>query len=178
VKLSSSTPEEHGEIERLFISTFSEAEGPAEGELIGGLVRDLLGTTAQEDLHCFVARQDGRIVGCIVFSRLWFESTIQAFILAPVAVAPDYQGRGIGQQLIAFGLDVLSQRGVELAITYGNPAFYAKAGFQSVSQAVIPAPLPLQQPHGWLAQSLTGDPIQPMQGPCTCVDALNRPDYW
>lgn len=178
MKLSPPTPEDQRDIQKLFISAFSHSEGPAEGELIGGLVRDLLDSTAQEDLHCFVAREEGRIVGGIVFSRLRFETGIQAFILAPVAVAPECQGRGIGQQLIAFGLDALRQFGVELVITYGDPAFYAKVGFQPVSQAVIPAPLPLQQPHGWLAQSLTGTAIQPIQGRCTCVAALNRPEYW
>jgi putative acetyltransferase len=178
MKPSVCRPQDQSEIEKLFISAFSHSEGLAEGELIGGLVRDLLGTTAEEDLHCFIAREEGRIVGGIVLSRLWFESGIQAFILAPVAVAPECQGRGIGQQLIAFGLAALSQRGVELVITYGDPTFYAKVGFQPVSQAVIPAPLPLQQPHGWLAQSLRVEPIQPIQGRCTCVAALNRPEYW
>jgi putative acetyltransferase len=178
VKLSPPTPEDQSDIERLFISAFSHAEGPAEGELIGGLVRDLLGSTAKEDLHCFVAREETGIVGSIVFSRLRFETGIQAFLLAPVAVAPECQGRGIGQELIAFELDALCQCGVELVITYGDPAFYAKVGFQPVSQAVIPAPRPLQQPHGWQAQSLCAEPIQPIQGRCTCVEALNRPEYW
>jgi putative acetyltransferase len=36
----------------------------------------------------------------------------------------------------------------------------------------------LQRPEGWLAQSLTGKAIQPITGPSSCVEALNKPEYW
>jgi len=107
-----------------------------------------------------------------------FESKLNAYILAPVAVQTDQQGKGIGQKLIAFGLDALSKDGVELAITYGDPSFYSKVGFQPVTEAVVPAPLTLQHPEGWLAQSLNGDEIQPIKGKSSCVEALNKPEYW
>ena len=178
VRCSSPRSEDRQAIVELFSRTFADAEGHAEGQSIARLVQDLLGTTAQPDLYCFVAREEDQIVGSIVFSRLQFETGIQAFILAPVAVATECQGRGMGQALIAHGLATLERDGVELVIVYGDPAFYAKAGFQPVAQAVIPAPCQLQQPHGWQAQSLTGDAIRPIHGGCTCVEALNRPDYW
>ena len=111
--------------------------------------------TPKDDLYCFAASDDGQIVGCIFFSRITFESDLNAFILAPIAVKTDCQGKGIGQKLIMFGLDALSKDGVGLAITYGDHSFYAKLGSQSVTVAMIPAPLTLQHPEGWLAQSLT-----------------------
>lgn len=166
------------EIEQLFIKTFSDSEGQAEGEMIGRLARDFMSGTPERDLYCFVAREDGQIVGSIFFSRITFESEIKAFILAPVAVHTDHQGKGIGQRLIRFGLDTLSKDGVELAITYGDPNFYSKVGFQFVTEAIVPAPLTLQHPEGWLAQSLKGDEIQPIKGMSLCVEALNKPEYW
>lgn len=172
------SPEDTGAIERLFITTFSDSEGPTEGEMIGRLARDLIDTTDKSDLYCFVAREDDQIVGSILFSRLTFESGISAFILAPVAVLTDFQGKGIGQKLITFGLGELSKDGVELAITYGDPAFYSKVGFLSVGEAVIPTPLPLQHPEGWLAQSLRGNELEPIEGRSSCVEALNKPEYW
>lgn len=33
-------------------------------------------------------------------------------------------------------------------------------------------------PEGWLAQSLKGDGVQPIKGKSSCVEALNRPEYW
>lgn len=171
-------PNDAAEIERLFITTFSDSEGQAEGEMIGRLARDLMSGTAEADLYCFVARQDRQIVGCIFFSRITFESALKAFILAPVAVRTDRQGKGIGQKLITFGLNTLSKDGVELAITYGDPKFYSKVRFKCVTEAVVPAPLTLQHPEGWLAQSLKGDEIQPIKGQSSCVGALNKPQYW
>jgi putative acetyltransferase len=171
-------PADAADIERLFNQTFSDSEGQAEGELIGGLARDFMSSTPVDDLYCFVARETRQIVGAIFFSRIRFESELNAFILAPVAVQTDYQGKGIGQKLIRFGLDSLSKEGIEIAITYGDPNFYSKVGFQSVTEEIVPAPLTLQHPEGWLAQHLKGDEIKPIKGKSCCVEALNRPEYW
>jgi len=175
MQYSPAHPNDAAEIQRLFIKTFSDSEGQAEGELIGGLARDFMGGTTEDDLYCFVARENGQIVGSIFFSRITFECEIRAFILAPVAVQTGHQGKGIGQGLIQFGLDTLSKNGVDLAITYG---FYSKVGFQSVTEAVVPAPIPLQHPDGWLAQPLRDDEIRPIKGKSSCVEALNKPEYW
>lgn len=178
MKCSAYNPNDAAEIERLFIKTFSDSEGQSEGERIGRLARNLMSNTDKSDFYCFVATEADQIVGGIFFSRVTFEGGTNAFILAPVAVRTDFQGEGIGQQLIRFGLDALSKDGVELAITYGDPTFYSKVGFRSVTEAEIPAPLTLQHPEGWLAQSLTGDEIQPIKGESSCVEALNKPEYW
>lgn len=171
-------PGDQAAIVTLFRSVFTDAEGDAEGQVIGGLARDLLTTTASNDRYCFVARDGAAIVGSIILSRIRFASALDAFILAPVAVATARQRRGIGQQLIAFGIGQLALAGVALVITYGDPAFYLKSGFEPVLPSVVPPPHPLQQPQGWLARSLTGNPIRPIQGKSTCVAALDHPRYW
>jgi putative acetyltransferase len=178
MQFSKARLDDAAEIERLFIKTFADSEGQAEGELIGRLARAFMSDTPEGDLYCFVARKDGQIVGSIFFSRITFESDLKAFILAPVAVQTNHQGKGIGQKLIRFGLDTLSQDGVELAITYGDPHFYSKVGFQSVTEGIIPAPLPLKHPEGWLAQSLNGAEIEPIKGNSACAEALNKSEYW
>lgn len=178
MKLSAYNPNDTAEIERLFINTFSDSEGQSEGEMIGQLVRNFMSSIDKSDFYCFVATEADQIVGGIFLSRIMFEDETNAFILAPVAVRTDFQGKGIGQQLIRFGLDALSKDGVHLALTYGDPGFYSKVGFQVVTEAVIPAPLTLQHPEGWLAQSLRGDEIQPIKGKSSCVEALNKPEYW
>jgi putative acetyltransferase len=178
MKLSAYNPNDTADIERLFISTFSDSEGQSEGEIIGQLVRNFMTSTDKRDFYCFVATEADQIVGGIFFSRLAFEGGINAFILAPVAVRTDFQGQGIGQQLIRFGLGALSKDGVELAVTYGDPGFYSKMGFQLATEAEVPAPFTLQHPEGWLVQSLTGDEIRPIKGTSSCVEALSRPEYW
>ena len=170
-------PSDIQELKQLFINTFSDSEGRSEGVLIGKLVGDLLTTTNSNDLHAFVASENGQIIGGI-FSRLAFESSIDAFILSPVAVQTSYQRKGVGQELINYGLAALKENGVELAFTYGDPDYYTKVGFSPISEKMAKAPLALSYPNGWLAQPLTGAKMEPMCGNSRCVDALNNPELW
>ena len=102
----------------------------------------------------------------------------RVFLLSPVAVATAHQGKGVGQRLIAHGLDALRREGVEIAVTYGDPAFYGRVGFVPVSEMDLPAPQPLSQPQGWIAQSLTDAPLTPLLGPARCVAAFDDPALW
>ena len=74
--------------------------------------------------------------GGIVFSRLRYEQDNRTvFVLAPVAVATDQQGKGIGQRLLIHGLASLRSAGVDIVMTYGDPNYYAKVGFVPISEA-------------------------------------------
>jgi len=162
----------------LFTFVFTNSEGEAEGTLVGQLAKDLLEKTDEPDLYCFVAIDNEQIVGSICFSRLDFENGIESFILAPVAVHSDYQGKGIGQALIKHGLNELKNQGVSIVLTYGNPNFYSKVGFQSISHETVIAPFELSQPEGWLGQALATDSLETLSGKCTCVEALSDLKYW
>jgi predicted N-acetyltransferase YhbS/DNA-binding transcriptional MerR regulator/predicted O-methyltransferase YrrM len=163
----------------LFASTFTASEGAEEGALIGALARRLIAETPAGDLRVFTAWEDGTLVGGIFFTRLTYEGDPRTvFMMAPVAVATAHQGKGIGQRLIAHGLDALRREDVDIAVTYGDPAFYGRVGFEPVSAADLPAPQPLNQPQGWIAQSLTEAPLTPLRGPARCVAAFDDPALW
>jgi predicted N-acetyltransferase YhbS len=163
----------------LFEATFTTSEGAEEGALIGALARRLITETPAEDLRVFTALEDGTLVGGIFFTRLTYGGDPRTvFMMAPVAVAVAHQGKGIGQRLISHGLDALRQEGVDIAVTYGDPAFYSRVGFKPVSEADLPAPQPLGQPQGWIAQSLTDAPLTPLRGPARCVAAFDDPALW
>jgi len=166
------------EIKKLFTSVFTNSEGQSEGELIGDLVFEMLTTTDPQDIFGFVVKNSEDIIGCILFTRLNFEMESHAFILSPVAIATQYQNQGLGQQLIKFGINQLKKNNVKLLFTYGDPNFYAKVGFQQISENIAKAPLKLSQPEGWLAQSLVSECIESIAGNSTCVGALNRQQYW
>ncbi|SHL91318.1 Predicted N-acetyltransferase YhbS [Roseovarius litoreus] len=167
------------QIAELFVQAFTASDGAEEGAMVGGLVRALLDEMAQGDVMVFVAEDEGRIVGAAIFSRLRYGTDPRhVMILSPMAVASDRQGQGIGQRLLTEALATLRAAGVDVAMTYGDPAFYGKVGFEPMAQDVVPAPLPLSQPEGWIGQSLTGDEIMPLHGPCTCVSALSDPSIW
>ena len=167
------------EIIDLFTATFTASEGAEEGVLIGDLVRNLLGVTAEDDLFVFTAQDDGRIVGGIIFSRLtYYQDDRTVFVLAPVAVAADRQGQGIGQKLLTHGLTTLHSAGVDVAVTYGDPNYYSKVGFTPINEFFAQAPFKLNHPEGWLGQSLTDEKMKPLKGPSACVSALDNSAFW
>jgi len=178
IKLFSYNPNNADEIKSLFTKVFTDSEGQAEGILIGNLASELITETDEKDLYGFVAVDNGKIIACIFFSRLTFESSICAFILSPVAVHTAYQGKGIGQKLINYGIKRLTDEGVELVMTYGNPNYYSKTGFNPVKEETVKAPLQLTYPEGWLGQSLISNSIEPIAGRSFCVKALSKPEYW
>ncbi|MDD7911731.1 N-acetyltransferase [Pseudovibrio exalbescens] len=179
MQFTSFTPAQADEVTALFRRTFSASEGENEGELIGTLAANLLASTPEDELLTFLALEDNRIQGAIVFTRFHFEhSPALAYLLSPVAVAPEAQGNGVGQALIKFGLQELAQRGAEIALTYGDPNFYGKVGFKPIAQEVIAPPLKLTYPEGWIAQSLTNAEIAPISGATRCAAALNHSEYW
>ena len=178
MKLSTYNPGNIEEIKQLFTKTFSDSEGQPEGLLIGNLAYELMTSTDGHDLYGFVATENEQIIGSIIFSKLTFESEINAFLLSPVAIHTNYQGKGIGQKLINYGLNTLKENGVELAFTYGDPNFYSKVGFSLIAEKSVKAPLKLTYPEGWLGQSLVNDVIEPITGNSYCVEALNKPELW
>lgn len=179
MKVTAGLAEHDQEIEQLFTATFTASEGAAEGTLIGGLVRNLLADTSSEDIRVFCAENDRRIIGAAIFTRLTYpEDPHIVFLLSPMAVARDCQHQGIGQALLRHSLAALRAEGVQVAMTYGDPEFYGRVGFQAVTEDQARAPLPLSQPHGWIGQSLTEHEMPALQGPSFCVSALNRSDVW
>jgi predicted N-acetyltransferase YhbS len=171
--------QEAGEIAAFFERVFAASESAEEGRLVGGLARDLMILTPAEDVVVLTAREGGALVGCIILSRLDFAQDGRVvFLVAPVAVATERQGQGIGQALLRHGLEVMRARGVDVAMTYGDPAWYGRVGFRQVTAEEAAPPQPLQQPEGWLAQSLTEEALRPLRGASRCVAALDRAVYW
>ncbi len=167
------------QIVTLFESAFAAAEGRDEGALIAGLVRDLLRRTPPEEIHVFRAEAQGRLVGAAIFTRLAFpQDDRHAVLLSPLAVAPDRQRRGVGGAILRHALAALAARGVDVALTYGDPDYYARTGFAPVTEEQVRPPLPLSAPHGWLGQVLAGGGPPTLRGPSSCVPALDRPDIW
>ncbi|WP_370980190.1 GNAT family N-acetyltransferase [Agaribacterium sp. ZY112] len=166
------------EISKIFRRSFSDAEGEQEGEQVASLVGELIDTSPEQDIRGFVAEYQTKLLGSIFFTRVDFNTDIEAFILSPVAILTEAQGQGLGQALINHGIAQLSKEGLELLLTYGDPSFYSKVGFQQVSSQLIKAPFPLSQPEGWLAQNLKGRALKALENKGQCVSALSKAHYW
>jgi predicted N-acetyltransferase YhbS len=122
--------------------------------------------------------EEQTLVASIFFSRLTFPAGEPVYMLAPLAVATDWQGRGVGQSLVRYGLGELHRRGVSVAVTYGDVAFYGKVGFEPLSEEILPAPMDLSMPFGWLGQSLNDGPIEVRDSRPACVEPFRDPAYW
>ncbi|MEO3478237.1 N-acetyltransferase [Phaeobacter sp. CAU 1743] len=167
------------EITDLFAASFTASEGADEGQTIAALVRALLTTVEEEDLFVFSVLEGGAVVASILFTRMRYDQDDRVvFLLSPVAVAPDQQGKGTGQALLRHGLSLLKRHGVDIILTYGDVNFYAKVGFRQITEQEAAAPMPLSYPHGWLGQSLTGGAFAPLVGPASCAAPFRNQEYW
>jgi putative acetyltransferase len=89
------------------------------------------------DLLSLVAEEDDLVVGHILFSPVVVDGgarRVEGMGLAPVAVLPDRQRRGIGSALVRRGLDILRGRGCPFVIVLGHPAYYPRFGFQIAAE--------------------------------------------
>ena len=169
---------DHAEAIALSERTFEAAEGLEEGMVIADLVTALLNPEDGLMPFGFVAEAQEELIGAVLFSQMRFGDGGSAYLLAPMAVVPEWQGKGVGQRLIRTGLEILKGVGVNLVVTYGDPAFYSKTGFQPVETRQIPAPYPLQMPFGLQAQPLSEEPLPTLEGPAECVEAFQHPELW
>lgn len=170
---------ETDQIVDLFASVFADSEGAEEGEIIRILSYNLIAKTEQQSLFVFCAYEDSLLVGAVIFSRMWYDAEKRViYLLSPLAIKTSYQGKGIGQRLVRYGLTVLREHGVDAVITYGSPDYYGKTGFQQITSKTAKPPYELQHPHGWLAQSLGQGMLDPIKGSAKCVAAFENPNYW
>lgn len=73
------------------------------------------------------------IVGHILFSPITIEGqtpSISALGLAPLAVVPERQRRGVGSTLIGSGLARCRKEGVRVVVVLGHSGYYPKFGFR------------------------------------------------
>jgi len=101
-------------------------ESCAEADLVDRLRRD------HDIVLSLVAEQDGQIMGHIAFSRLWIVRNSHRFAgvgLAPLAVLPAVQGKGIGRALVETGHARLRDMGETIVFVLGDPDYYSRFAF-------------------------------------------------
>lgn len=78
-----------------------------------------------------VAVLDGAVVGHVAFSPVAVEPPLKgpALGLAPLAVAPAHQRKGIGAALVETGLEICRARGASLVVVLGEPSYYGRFSF-------------------------------------------------
>ena len=90
-----------------------------------------------------VAESHGEVVGHVAFSRLAAISasgTVQLACLAPMAVRPDRQRKGIGAALIVRGIEMVRERRFPAMVVVGDPVYYDRFGFKVEAAALLECP--------------------------------------
>jgi putative acetyltransferase len=82
-----------------------------------------------------VAEKNGGVVGHIFFSPVSLSGhpALMMMGLAPVAVLPAHQGKGIGSALIRAGLQRCRRLGFAAVVVLGHPEYYPRFGFSPAS---------------------------------------------
>ncbi|MGH7460284.1 MAG: GNAT family N-acetyltransferase [Longimicrobiales bacterium] len=89
------------------------------------------------DFLSLVADNDGDVVGHILFTPVAIEreeGSVVGMGLAPMAVLPGLQRRGVGSLLITRGLQLLRERECPFVIVIGHEDYYPRFGFEPASR--------------------------------------------
>ena len=83
-----------------------------------------------------VADDDGSVVGHIMLSpvALSANSDVKIMGLAPMAVAPEMQRRGVGSELVRAGLERCRNLAVDAIVVLGHAEYYPRFGFVPASR--------------------------------------------
>ncbi len=131
---------------------------PDEADLIEGLRAESV------VLLSLVAEHGERLVGHILFSRMWIDTpggAIDAVSLAPMAVLPEFRRCGVGGRLIRAGLDLLRERGERIVIVLGHPGYYPRFGFTTELARSLESPFPAE---AFMALELKPGALDAVQG--------------
>lgn len=124
-------PADRPAIREIVIAAFGQ---PDEADLIERLRTDI------EVVFELVDEEAGEIVGHILYSKLWADSTQLYAALAPLAVRPDRQRSGIGKRLTEASIETAKDFGVHGVLVLGHPDYYPKFGFSREAAAKVKSP--------------------------------------
>ena len=179
MKIRKSVESERKEILNIHNQAFGEDKDPEIAKLVDDLLNDITATP----ILSLVAIENERVIGHILYTKATITQTelaISAQILAPLAIHPDEQKKGIGEKLINEGIRQLRDHGTELVFVLGHPGYYPRCGFSPAGEKGFEAPYPIPEEHAaaWMVQSLNGDALEKAGGKVKCSNVLDEPQHW
>lgn len=116
--------------------------------------------------YSFVAIEDGNPVGHLAMSPVTIESvrdSRRVLGLAPMAVLPGKQGRGIGSRLVRHALAAARQDGHPAVVVLGHPRYYPRFGFEQAGRHGIVYEFPVR-PEAFMVVELLAGSLETLAG--------------
>ncbi len=113
-----------------------------------------------------VAVQGHAVVGHIAFSPVQItpeQPSFKALALAPLAVLPPHQNKGIGSQLVLAGLKECRRLGHEIVVVLGHPNYYPRFGFMPAKSQGIKCEFEVPD-KAWMVLELRDGALAGKQG--------------
>jgi predicted N-acetyltransferase YhbS len=123
-----------------------------------------------------IAGYKGAIVGYILFFPILIVSghgNHRSLALAPMAILPDFQKKGIGKKLIHAGLVRAEESGFSSIIVVGHPDYYPRFGFKPASRYNIKPPFNIPD-NVFLARELTVEGLRNVSGTVHYPEEFNK----
>lgn len=121
-----------------------------------------------------VAIHEDDIVGHILFSKIGIQTKDgikESLALAPMAVLPKYQKKGIGSKLVEKGLIEAIKAGFKSVIVLGHPDYYPAFGFRKASEWNIRCPFEVPD-EAFMAIELEENSLKNCEGEVVYPDAF------
>ena len=119
------------------LNVHNQAFGKEKGPEISKLVDDLFNDKTAIPILSLIAIENEKIIGHILYTKATITQTelsVSTQILAPLAILPDQQKKGIGEKLINEGIRQLKELGAELVFVLGHPSYYPRCGFSPAGE--------------------------------------------
>ena len=149
-------PEQPPDRDRIGAINDAAFGGPVEA----GIVAAIRGTERWIEGGSLVAETDaGEVIGHLLLSvgdLVADDGTVRPiWVLGPVSVLPEHQGRGVGAALMRAAIEVAREHQQPLVCLLGHASYYPRFGFERARPIGVLPPAPYRD-ESWMALRLPG----------------------
>ncbi|MHC5267872.1 GNAT family N-acetyltransferase [Enterococcus sp. LJL98] len=160
MKIRQETPKDYEEVYEVVKKAFEVAD-LADGNEQDIVVKLRQGESFIPELS-LVAEEEGKVVGHILFTK-GKVGTQEVLALAPLAILPEYQRKGIGGQLIEAGHRIGKTLGYSFSIVLGSEVYYPRFGYSPAIEFGVHVPEGIPSMN-FMGRSLDGKSLE-LEGP-------------
>ena len=136
VEIRAETPADFPAIARVVEAAFGKPDEAL-------MVQAIRATDGYVPELALVAVYDGEVAGHAMLSYVGLAGSARRLLeLAPLAVAPEWQGRGVGGALTRTLLAAADARAEPLVLVLGHPGYYPRFGFRRADEFGLEPPHP------------------------------------